>query len=322
MLSNTIAGTNKLTGLKDCKIWNGSAIIKYMNKGYKPYQLSLWLARGERTEGTEVIRHLCGNGACIVPDHLMIGTHAENAQDKIIHGTIVNGDNHPNSRVTEEVRERIRTSTKSSKELMKQYGVSGHVIEYARNRERVKARSKAAYQRMRALPITQGHWDRAIETMRSKSTEIPGVPNDSRFILNTPCYAWQGATNAAGYGTITVRGRHLRVHRVSATVYHNGYRDICDTMVVRHLCRTKKCWNPEHIKIGTKKENSVDTVHAGFKAAKVTPDQVLNIYAAKDKKSVGELATQYNVSNTAIRAIHSQKTWSHVTSSATMIQRK
>ncbi len=36
---------------------------------------------------TKVIRHLCGNKACVQPSHLKLGTKSENAQDRRTHGT-------------------------------------------------------------------------------------------------------------------------------------------------------------------------------------------------------------------------------------------
>ena len=36
---------------------------------------------------TKVIRHLCGNRACIQPSHLKLGTRLENERDKRTHGT-------------------------------------------------------------------------------------------------------------------------------------------------------------------------------------------------------------------------------------------
>ncbi len=41
----------------------------------------------KQCDKTKVIRHLCGNRACVQPSHLKLGTHTENMRDKRKHGT-------------------------------------------------------------------------------------------------------------------------------------------------------------------------------------------------------------------------------------------
>lgn len=64
-------------------------------------------------------------------------------------------------------------------------------------------------------------------------------------------------TDSAGYGMVTLGGKHLRMH--AAVLVLTGQRPPArgegDT---RHLCGNHRCVNPLHIRIGTRSENLND----------------------------------------------------------------
>lgn len=65
------------------------------------------------------------------------------------------------------------------------------------------------------------------------------------------CWLWRGnLTN--GYGTISVHGRRVKVHRCSYEMF-NG--PIPDGLAIDHLCRQRACINPLHLEAVTLKEN-------------------------------------------------------------------
>lgn len=66
---------------------------------------------------------------------------------------------------------------------------------------------------------------------------------------STPCWVWQGSVNNRGYGRV---GKDL-AHRRFYTKKHG---EIADGMVVDHLCRTRRCVNPDHMEIVTVAENN------------------------------------------------------------------
>lgn len=56
------------------------------------------------------------------------------------------------------------------------------------------------------------------------------------------CWIWQGAANAKGYGVKRVDGRIQAVHRLA---YRAQYGEL--PPVLDHVCRTRLCFNPEHL---------------------------------------------------------------------------
>lgn len=75
----------------------------------------------------------------------------------------------------------------------------------------------------------------------------------------TDCWEFQGGLNNIGYGMIrdTDHNGMRTTHRVSYEV-HKG--EIPDHMCVLHTCDNRKCCNPEHLWLGTHKENIHDMI--------------------------------------------------------------
>jgi uncharacterized Zn finger protein (UPF0148 family) len=77
---------------------------------------------------------------------------------------------------------------------------------------------------------------------------------------NTGCLLWLGEIQADGYGRISIRNRMRRVHRVAYAAWvsslPNGQR-------VLHRCDQPACINPDHLYVGTAKDNVDDMVRRG-----------------------------------------------------------
>jgi len=134
----------------------------------------------------------------------------------------------------------------------------------------------------------------------------------------TRCWMWTAAVNNQGYGLVNRRrqkdGRYA--HRVAYKLF-NG--DIPDGMFVLHKCDTPRCVNPEHLSLGTQSDNIKDCASKGrlvdnsgerHGMAKLDAEKVLQIRASDAKN--GDLAKQYNVSETTIRFIRQRKLWKHI----------
>lgn len=135
---------------------------------------------------------------------------------------------------------------------------------------------------------------------------------------NTGCWLWTGTDKGNGYGMITVGGRRELAHRVSYRLYKS---EIPSGMYVCHQCDTPSCVNPDHLWLGTQRENIRDCVAKGranrrapkgenHHAAKLTAIDVEAIRAAPFfYGAVKQLAEKYGVRPEAITAIRNGRAW-------------
>ena len=79
----------------------------------------------------KVVRHICDNPSCINPEHLVLGTPADNVRDtwERNRGNPAKGENHVQAKLTEEdVREIRRRTTDPQWLLAKEFGVKRAAI--------------------------------------------------------------------------------------------------------------------------------------------------------------------------------------------------
>jgi hypothetical protein len=74
----------------------------------------------------------------------------------------------------------------------------------------------------------------------------------SRVDMPTGCWQWTGADDGNGYGTIDVEGTPRKTHRVAYLLFRGT---IPEGMEPDHLCRNRRCINPWHLELVTKREN-------------------------------------------------------------------
>lgn len=80
-------------------------------------------------------------------------------------------------------------------------------------------------------------------------------------IIDTPCWEWTGAKRGGGYGTMgfyiaeTKKKPHKYAHRIAWELYKGS---IPEGMSLCHRCDNPGCVNPEHLFLGTHKDNMND----------------------------------------------------------------
>jgi len=148
---------------------------------------------------------------------------------------------------------------------------------------------------------------------------VPKTKPIEFFVSKTGCHICTShSCNALGYHYYKrVGGKRTYLHR---HIYEECFGFIPEGMVVRHTCDNPHCINPEHLLIGTPKENAEDMVRRNRTVvrhgeasnfSKLTTEDVAAIRAAD--KTIGNryLAKIYGVTHSNISAIRLGKSWKH-----------
>lgn len=127
----------------------GYGMMKWKGKQRVVHRWAWIVANGPIPEGL-VVCHKCDVRACLNPDHLFVGTHADNAHDRDAKGRTARGEiliaaakrRRPvygtmlsNAKLTNEEAVAIRAAVGTNKDVAKAFGVSATLVSYVRNRK-------------------------------------------------------------------------------------------------------------------------------------------------------------------------------------------
>ena len=136
---------------------------------------------------------------------------------------------------------------------------------------------------------------------------------------NSGCWLWLGAVNAWGYGTIRIDGKTLLAHRVS---WMENRGPIPEENIVCHSCDIPSCLNPDHLWLGTDKENSDDMYRKGrnrqlrgeaHRSAVLTEDQAKEIIKRLKAGEKGyKIARSIGCTINIVQLIKDNRSWKHL----------
>lgn len=91
---------------------------------------------------------------------------------------------------------------------------------------------------------------------------MTGVDPEARFwskVTKTDgCWLWEGSLSHNGYGIFNLtRGEEKRTWRSHRLAYTWLVAPIPEGMQLDHLCRTRRCVNPDHLEVVTEEENKL-----------------------------------------------------------------
>jgi len=150
---------------------------------------------------------------------------------------------------------------------------------------------------------------------------IERLAKHSRINFLTNCVEWLGCKNEDGYGQINVNGKSLKAHRVA---YEEHLGRIPEDLKVCHQCDNPSCINPQHLFLGTQKDNMQDCAKKGRIVAlsgaasphsKLSVDDIMKIRADTRLNSV--IAEEFGVSKTQVSGIKNGTRGLHVPPSVT-----
>lgn len=128
------------------------------------------------------------------------------------------------------------------------------------------------------------------------------------------CWPWTGGRQSGGYGSMRLRRKNVRAHRIafqSATGIDPG------ALMVMHTCDNPPCCNPSHLKLGTVLDNNRDSKAKGrnkagerHHAAKLTEAEARQI---RERRKAGErgidLASEFGVTPQLVSLIVKGRIW-------------
>lgn len=109
------------------------AFLQHEGKNILGHRYVYELTHGSIPDGM-VVRHKCDNKCCINPEHLELGTNADNMRDKAERGRATRGETHHKAKLSEVEVVSILTSGYSNVEEAQRHGVSEAVISNIRRR--------------------------------------------------------------------------------------------------------------------------------------------------------------------------------------------
>lgn len=115
----------------------GHCRVKRNGKSILIHRLIYEECFGEIPKG-KVVRHVCHNPKCINPEHLKIGEHKDNVQDKVDSNRQMQKEKHHNARLTQDNVDFIRNSSLKNKELAEMFDVHIRHIFRIKSKERWK----------------------------------------------------------------------------------------------------------------------------------------------------------------------------------------
>jgi hypothetical protein len=139
-----------------------------------------------------------------------------------------------------------------------------------------------------------------------------------RLTVTPGCWIWGGSISQAGYGSIGFLEKVIGAHRVSYIVH---FGPIPEGLNVLHRCDNRRCVNPDHLFLGTIRDNNADRQTKGRSVipnnrgsrngnAKLTDTQVQQI--RDDQRLHREIAQAFHISRATVGDIKNGKRWKHV----------
>lgn len=140
---------------------------------------------------------------------------------------------------------------------------------------------------------------------------------NKKVVKKNGCWDWNGYVLKTNYSLIRYGNTKIQSHRASWMI-HVG--EIPENLCVLHKCDNRRCTNPDHLFLGTRKENSTDMVNKGRSLKGIKHNR--NKLSEDDVRSVRKLINYgvndsiiskfFSVTPASIWFIKNGVTWKHL----------
>jgi hypothetical protein len=130
-----------------------------------------------------------------------------------------------------------------------------------KNCERISLHRKLCFTHNQRWKKGEPDYDRPI-VGKGGAKKISALDRFEKFVDRTPtCWGWNGFVDSLGRGHLYIHEMgKIRAHRASYLL-HIG--EIPSHLVVCHTCDNPNCVNPDHLWLGTRKDNTQDMMNKG-----------------------------------------------------------
>lgn len=131
------------------------------------------------------------------------------------------------------------------------------------------------------------------------------------------CWEWNGSRDASNYGKFWMDGKTIPAHRASFILHHQANPD---GKMVLHTCDNPRCVNPDHLVLGTHRDNVRHMMERNRflvgeqnGSSKITADEARSIISALlAGGKVRTIARQIGRSRNLVKSIANRVTWKHI----------
>ena len=152
--------------------------------------------------------------------------------------------------------------------------------------------------------------------MKRSNNIIERIERNIAYEPNTGCWLWLAGTNKFGHGRISFTGRPHMVHRI---MYESKFGKIPKGLHSLHHCDTPQCVNPDHLYLGTQRDNNNDRDKRGrctkgqeHYKSKFDSLQIRVIKSLKGLLTGRSIAMYFKVKENTISGIINNKQWKHI----------
>ena len=112
---------------------SGYGLLDEGGKKIRAHRFSWESSRGALPEST-LVCHKCDVRSCVNPNHLFLGTHADNSRDMVTKGRSQRGEKHYDARLTEaqvlDIRRLHNNGTGAQRDIAQRFGVSQTLVSW------------------------------------------------------------------------------------------------------------------------------------------------------------------------------------------------
>jgi hypothetical protein len=139
---------------------------------------------------------------------------------------------------------------------------------------------------------------------------------EDKVLKGEGCWRWSAAKLPTGYGIFRLNGRNHYAHRLA---YELWVGEISKGMFVCHRCDNPSCVRPDHLFLGTNRDNIADRTAKGRShrpigernpKAKLSSEDVAAIRSDTGRSS--DIAKKYGIAPDTVRHIRNRRIWRHL----------